>query len=784
MALALAAAPGFSRQLSPSEALSAALGTGSEAPAKFKASAASGIKLAYTVEAENFNSCYIFNRGNDGGFLVVAADDAVTSLLGYSETGSFDPENIPANMKAFLDGYTAEIRWASANPDRVSSRKASPERAAVSPICTTTWSQSAPYNLDCPVIDNSRSVTGCVATAMAQIMKVHNWPAKGVGSNSYSYTYNSNTYNISSDFSAHTYDWDNMIDAYPNSTSGTDAQRAAVAQLMYDCGVSVNMTYTPYASGANGNIVALALVKSFNYDKGLQQIYRENFYLNEWNDMAYAEVAAGRPALICGSNSEGGHAFVCDGYSRDDYFHINWGWNGMSDGYFLLSVLDPEEQGIGGSSDGYSSGQRMTIGIQPPTVSSEITVNVCNSGAFATSASEYSKTSSVTFSSGFYNMTPSDENLKGTLGVKLADATTGAATYICQDAINFDAPFSYGYSDYSVPGSKFPTSGRYIVTPAFKTSGGKWVDIRPNVLQSTPLYCDATDTKLTFSNPEAGTIEITEFSVIGDAYLGYPLIYSWKLESSKREVAGYISTALCSRVASGYRKIATGGNSYYDIVSGDTVEETWTTTFDESKLSARSYYLVFYLNSEIIGEFPITMKANPGELAYDFPTIVSLDPKGEVALGRRTRPATISPDHDLEARLAVTSGYLGDNITIDIYSSSGFIAARSEAQNLSATTGDTLTIKADHSIFNDLMPDILFYAVVQPANGKRIPEKLSANNPIWFKLSESAGVEDVTVDGNNAPAEYFDLQGRKVDNPSTGLYIVRRGDKVAKEYVK
>lgn len=783
MALAVAAAPGLCRQLSPTEALSAALGTGGEAPAMFKASAASGIKLAYTVDADNFNSCYIFNRGTDNGFLVVAADDAVTPLLGYSERGSFDPENIPANMKAFLDGYTAEIRWASTHPDRIRSRKASPERAVVSPICTTTWSQSEPYNLDCPIMGGYRAVTGCVATAMAQIMKAHNWPKKGVGSNSYTVKYDGTNYDVSSDFSAHTYDWDNMADAYPSSTSGTAAQRAAVAQLMYDCGVSVNMAYSPYASGADGTMASLALVNNFNYDKGMRQLFRDNYYLNEWNDLAYAEVAAGRPTLVCGSNSEGGHAFVCDGYSSDDYFHINWGWNGMSDGYFLLSVLDPEQQGIGGSSDGYSNGQRMTIGIQPSTGTSEVVVNLYNSYGFTTDSKEYDRTSNVTFSSGFYNMTLSSENLKGTLGVKLADAATGAATYISQDGINFDAAIQYGFRNYTVPGSKFPTSGRYIVTPAFKTTDGKWVDVRPNVLLSTPLYCDATDTKLTFSNPEAGKVEITEFELLSETYIGYPIAYKWKLVNTTPEMAGTISTALCAKSSGGYRTVAKGEESKYDLLKGETIEETWTTLFD-GNLTARQYYLTFFLGDNVISSFPITMKANPGELAFGTPSIVSLNPDGEVALNRRSRAAQIDPNFDLKATVKLSSGYFGDTVTLDIYHNSGRKVASSEPVFLTGAIGDSPAFTVNHSIFADMEPDVLHYALIQPANGKSIPETVSINQPIWFKLTEASGVEDVTVDSDNAPAEYFDLQGRKVDSPATGLYIVRRGDKVAKEYVK
>lgn len=786
MALALTATPGFARQLTPSEALSAALGADSGAPAMFKASAASSIKLAHTVEADNFNSCYIFNRGINNGFLVVAADDAVAPLLGYSETGAFDPANIPANMKDFLEGYAAEIRWASEHPDRVRARKASPERAAVAPICTTTWSQEAPYNLDCPTMGGARAVTGCVATAMAQIMKAHNWPVRGVGSNSYTITYNGRNYSISSNFAAHIYDWSNMIDAYPTKESGTPVQQSAVALLMSDCGVSVNMNYSPSASGANGNMASMALVNNFNYDKGMLQLYRTSYYLNEWNDLAYSEVAAGRPTLICGSNSEGGHAFVCDGYSKDDYFHINWGWNGISDGYFRLSLLDPVQQGTGGSSDGYTNNQRMAVGIQRPTGTSDYAIVVYNSSGFYARSSSYDRSSTVSFGSGFYNLTLSPQNLVGTLGVKLVNTADNKVTYICQDSQNFNAEYQYPNSNtgyYTVPGSKFPTSGRYIVTPAFKTTSGKWVDIRPNVFNSTPLYCDATASTLTFSNPETGSIEITEFEVLSDTYIGYPITYKWKLVNTAPEITGKLSTALCTKTSGGYRVVAKGDELSFDILKGETIEETWSTLF-EGNLTGRQYYLTFFHNDNAIAAYPITLKANPGELAFGTPSFASLNPSGEVAFNRRSRAAQIDPKYDIKASVELTSGYFGDLVTLNIYHNNGKKIASSQQEFWEGVKGNTFTITAHHSIFAGMGADVLYYALIQPANGKSIPATVSINQPIWFKLTEASGVEDVAADSNNAPAEYFDLQGRKVDSPKTGLYIVRRGSEVSKEYVK
>jgi len=444
------------------------------------------------------------------------------------------------------------------------------------------------------------------------------------------------------------------------------------------------------------------------------------------------------------------------------------------------------QQGTGGSNDGYTNNQRMAVGIQRPTSSNELAINISNTGGFPVGAESYAHNATVTFgntSCGFWNFTLSPDDISGTLGVKLVNTATNAVTYICQDNINFSAGYQYGFRSYSVPGSKFPTSGRYIVTPAFKTSAGKWVDIRPDITASSPLYCDATASTLTFSNPEAGAIEITEFEVLSETYLGYPISYRWKLVNTTPEMMGEFASALCTRTASGYNVIGSGENRNYDIMKGETIEDTWTTLF-EGKLTARQYYLTFFLDGVVIDAFPVTLKANPGELAYNTPTFVSLNPEGDVALNRRSRAAVINPAHDLKASVELTSGYFGDLVTLDIYHNTGRKVASTDPVFWSGIGGETLTLTAHHSIFADLSPDVLYYTLLQPANGTQMPATVSINASIWFKLSEASGVEDVAVDNTDAPAVYFDLQGREVDNPAAGLYIVRRGDKVTKEYVK
>lgn len=243
------------RQLTPQEALSRALGS---QVAQLSASRSSDLTLSYTSTdpATGNAGVYVFNCSGDNGYAVISADDVAEALLGYADEGRFDPANIPANMKAWLETYTAEIAWAStqSSSEGISTYASGrPTRSSIDPLCKTQWNQSAPYNNECPIDprNDQRCVTGCVATAMAQVMKYHNWPEKGTGSNSYDCEYETSSglvkVTYSMDFSNVTFDWANMLDVYSNTA--TAAQEKAVATLMH-AGISVKMSYSSGSSGA------------------------------------------------------------------------------------------------------------------------------------------------------------------------------------------------------------------------------------------------------------------------------------------------------------------------------------------------------------------------------------------------------------------------------------------------------------------------------------------------------------------------------------------------------
>lgn len=322
-------------------------------------------RIAKPAETELY---YVFNRGNQEGYVIVSGDDQTLPVLGYTDEGEFDYNNLPENMRWWLDSREEQLQQLSQNPLQAP-MKAPAVHDRVEPMITTKWNQGSPYNDECPMYFTlGRSVTGCVATAMAQVMYYQRSKSvTEVQKDIPAYdTYTSHaTYgklHVEGIPAGSPIDWDNMLDNYGSANA---KQKKAVAQLMHYCGVSVEMDYTNSSSGANSYKVANALVNYFGYGSSVKYVYQGNYNEDAWDKMLYNELAQGRPFYLSGQNSQGGHAFVCDGYDGNRCFHINWGWGGSSDGYFLLTSLNPSSQGIGGSGDGYSSGEEAIIGFEP-----------------------------------------------------------------------------------------------------------------------------------------------------------------------------------------------------------------------------------------------------------------------------------------------------------------------------------------------------------------------------------------------------------------------------------
>ncbi len=357
---------------------------GAKAPGKAR-------QQAQTIEAAGqVSGLYVFNVTGDGGFVIVSNDDSTTPILGFGESGSIDPNDLPDNMAAWLQGYADQIAWLQQQDKQTLNARINLRGGILSdiePLVQTHWNQSKPYYNLCPEIGGVKTVTGCVATTMAQLINYHQYPKAACSAvPGYSFTTqdkDKNNINLTVDtLPATTFEWANMIDNYTplnpetgkRELAGTFDQKEAVAKLMQYCGYAIHMTYGLSQNGgssAYSEAIPYALKTIFGYDGGVRHCYRKNYSYEEWVNLIYNELAGSRPVALGGQSCGGGHSFICDGYKYEnetDYFHINWGWGGSSDDYFVLSVLQPWEQGIGGSStlDGFSYNQDAVIGIRPP----------------------------------------------------------------------------------------------------------------------------------------------------------------------------------------------------------------------------------------------------------------------------------------------------------------------------------------------------------------------------------------------------------------------------------
>lgn len=317
---------------------------------------------------------YVFPFGENKGFAIVSGDDDMPEIVGYADHGTYDANNMPAAMAAFLNNYRATIEAvkqgnASAikNIAEAKALRANNTRTttAVSPLLgDIKWNQSEPYNNMCPKYDGTNlSATGCVATAMAQVMMYWKYP-KELKADINEYETYTHKLPVAGELKGQKYDWDNMLPTYTNNNY-TQTQADAVAKLMLHCGKAVEMDY----GEESGAIVTPGrLAKYFGYDSDLMlDLMRSCFTLAEWTAIIDKELQAKRPILYSGITTNGGHQFVCDGSDGNGLYHINWGWGGYQDGYFDITILNPGQGGIGAGNvtDGYNRNCNMIIGIQP-----------------------------------------------------------------------------------------------------------------------------------------------------------------------------------------------------------------------------------------------------------------------------------------------------------------------------------------------------------------------------------------------------------------------------------
>lgn len=725
----------FARQLSPDEALARVSETTSS-PAGLRLHsrvAGSGVTtLQLTLTHNGINTVYVFDR-QGGGYVIVAADDAApTPLLAYSPSGSIDVTSMPPAMEWWLSTYSRDIAEAAlSGRNDVSAGDAPSDRPDIAPLVPSRWDQTSPYDAYTPMIDGKHTPTGCVATTMAQIMYTHRWPEKGTGSHYYMSVYTNET--ISANFADSTFRWTQMTDTY---TDGSTAESvAAVASLMKCCGVSVDMGYSANASYAGFSTAGEAMILYFDYDKSMRSLKRNYFGYEEWTGKLYAELSAGRPVIYGGSNPEVSHAFICDGYQQGGYFHFNWGWGGWCDGYFLITDLNPKNQGVGGGAGGYNDDQTMIIGVRPSVEGSAIQPVIEFSSDFEALNSTYTRSTDnneVTFydSRGIYSV--SYGTIDAIFGVRLTDSE-GNVSYVASTSPQSMARGSMVRS-YSLPAAAFPQSGEYEVVPVVKVAGGEWYDGLVKMSNVRSLQLTASAETLVFRPSDDPGISVTDLTLFTPIFNGREAgIRATVTNTGSDEYFEYVMPALESETA----EVALGTKISVDIAPGATESIEWVGTFSGYVTPGQyKLMLVDASGKKISASIPVTVE----ETSSDDDTFT-----GEISLcGSKSGGLTESnpievSGSDFYADITVhcTGGYFTDNVTglvfdgthgvVEIYGN--FIGVK-EGQTATVHLTDSAKWLNPGTVYT-------FYAY-GPSHGRFL-------EPCYFRATPS-GIEEVVSD--------------------------------------
>lgn len=776
---------------------------GKQMPQKAKA------KSRTATTASPSDAYYVFNN-DAGGFVIIAGDDAVTPVLGYTSTGSFDAENLPDGLKDLLKSYERQIAALGDNyvANQIATRTAFTGEKLLK---TAEWNQNAPFNKYTP----NNYVTGCVATAGAIVMKHHGYPAKGTGS--HSYTWNGKTLTANFELG---YDWANM----PAQYNGNDAAFDGVARLMADLGVAVEMQYNKDGSGAYiGNLVT-ALQKYYGYSKLSHLMAIEDVGAEAWNGRLRDEIDANRPVLYAASdpNTGGGHAFVIDGY-KDESFSVNWGWGGYCDGFYKIGALNPESVGKP-TGDKYNVGQSAVFGMQP----SDGTEKVSGMG-FLTNVGELQMLNmnitdvkkgqnGVIFSAPIGNT--GDQPFNGEVAVALMNAKGEMREIVTSSpltVVNLAAGGYYPSLSFSFVSTVDAEPGDYLAIVAKEKGSSEYIELYNQNFERLRLpatgYVPRTfevRTKMgegaTFQQAE------TRYNPARNFYNGKPVIGSkyYHYLTVDEGISQYfveLNGKLMDDVKLGTAK----PNSFRGIEPVYDLVVTTYRNYQEKEL---------VINLEKAGQLKQTLaKENPDYLVYrnikvngeidkrDFDELAShyfksIDLSGAKVVAYESYKADMVPDYAFEGNATLEHFKMPAGVR-----ELGFNAFRSTKlkeidlpetiEEFGRNTFNACFYLTDvymrhkeppywiswcvfASKFDDLYRTLHLYP------GSKAKYNAHRYTKNWIKYFdnvvedlEPTGIHSVTLDENTAPKAIYDLNGRRIQNvPFRGIYI-QNGKKIS-----
>lgn len=803
------------KPITPDEALSRLR----ESNARMSAPGKSGKapRLIHTTKTTKGNpAVYIFNQGDNNGYMVLSADDAAYPLLGYSDNGNADAANLPPALEWWLGEYARQIEYVNENGISTETPKTNINMRStwqpIAPLIKTKWDQVEPYYNQCPLYGVDRTFTGCVATAMAQVAKYWNYPRIGTGSISYECSDLSKR--LSMNFALKEFDWDNMCDTYLPGQY-TEKEADAVAYLMKACGYSVKMSYSTDSSGALAMNIANGLTKYLGYDKNILYDQRMYHSASEWEQIIYDNLKNVGPILYGGGSMlGGGHSFVLDGYDGNGMFHFNWGWSGMSDGYFSLDALNPNSLGTGGGAGGgYNFTQDAVLGIQPPTGKpvEERPIEMTQLGSLSGNIEEgvLSFTLTGEGQAMWVNYNPS--TLKMMFGAIFEpQGNTGGETIRKEvSSIKFNIQPGYGTD----PAHLKPTvnladaglkDGTYKVTFAsilIETGGDDiWTPVKQGYGYSNYVIVKKAGDTYTVENSEVDYIELVGAEYKNTLYFGGLAKVAIEIanESDIELTKGFAPVLI--NTADGYPYFI-GESIYVTLAPKTTAVKEWVSSLNLVQnvqiTSDMEFYIAFMDEGTanfFVSEDKIVMHPNPGApnmTLMGLARIAGERVTEELPNGTTSTVTVINDPNNIEisATVRLQSGIFAYNclaFIVDpfneseqgtqIFTMAGapmFMESAGLRSSFKATAGYPLLIPGKH------------YAVIMGYQFGSNYVSMSNAQPSYFRVAGTSAVDELPAENaTEEDGEIFNLQGISLgydyDSLPAGLYI-RNGKKIMKK---
>lgn len=693
---------------------------------------------------------YVFSSGE--GFVVLPADDSAAPLLAYSDRGAFSAEGNPA-LEYWLDYYNREIEYlkASGAPVWRPTRSSGEEHAPISPLIKTEWNQESPYNEKCPKVNGHEVVTGCVATAMAQAMKFFNYPQHGKGT--HSYYWEPGKQELSFDYAKTDFKWNLMTDTYDSKS--TQASRDAVAELMVACGISVDMHYDVGESGAATRQMGMALIDIFDYSPSLWMPSRAYYGYDEWETMIYGNLAEGLPVLYSGAGTAGGHQFIVDGYSSDGFFHLNWGWGGLSNGYYLLTALNPDDLGVGGGAGGFNSSQTATLNMRPPKPGDRRVYIMYNTEGFTTEVGSVKEGDAFVGHGQYFNFGMSDLPEGSHLGMRFVSKDAGVDRYVEGPGVGGYHP-NDGRNNMEI---KFPSlpDGTYTITPALYADG-EWTEVRMSVGQPQEITAVVSGGVAILSDQQQASVVVSGIQVPEVVYRDHPFPMPFTVTNvSDNEYYSTVTPVLVDQYGD---VVSVSVFRPVDVLPGETVDiSDYAATFKpvkDGELPAGEYALIFLDGEEREISEPITVNLE----------IMSADTKIKLSDFRMVtaNPVSDSKAVDFSFKVDCESGAFYDYLNLRVFPGDGGYEVYSvQSERFYLTGGESVTVPltADFSGLKD---------------GDYMCAMYKANtiltDIINFRIeTKESGVKEITMERGDA--SIYDLNGvRHTGQLSPGIYII------------